>query len=397
VVSDLRANHYYFFAPDTAGAFKVNLSGRAAGAGSFRTGWDFRSPSRMIQAFGGELYGTYVGGGTNYGGAGFIFRLAVGGGITKVVQFSNDLGLSTVKNPSGPLTRGPDGALYGTTVQGGTANGGTLFKLDSNFALTVLGSFNQASGWFPGGDLVFSDGYFYGLTAGGGGDSATFYRATPSGEISRIATLPWKGNNSSLLPANDGFFYGVTADGGANNLGSIFRLSRSGELSTFASMDVTTGARPGGVIQARDGYLYGVAYGNGTVPPTIFRVDPDGGVQALHRFVAETGSAPLGMLMQARDGAFYGTAEGGPTGYGVVYRLTMPPIGATTVQKRTDRGVRVVGAGVPSQVHTVKAADDLTQPYVTIGTATADEAGHVIFDDADAANHARRFYRILYP
>jgi hypothetical protein len=86
-----------------------------------------------------------------------------------------------------------------------------------------------------------------------------------------------------------------------------------------------------------DGYLYGVSYGNGSVPPTIFRVDRDGRVQALDQCVPETGSAPAGNL---------------------------------------------VGTGVPSGVHTVKAADDLTEPYVTIGTATANASGKIVFDDA---------------
>jgi uncharacterized repeat protein (TIGR03803 family) len=35
-------------------------------------------------------------------------------------------------NPTGALIQGTDGAFYGTTVQGGTSNKGTVFKMDAS-------------------------------------------------------------------------------------------------------------------------------------------------------------------------------------------------------------------------------------------------------------------------
>ncbi|HEV3409645.1 MAG TPA: choice-of-anchor tandem repeat GloVer-containing protein, partial [Chthoniobacterales bacterium] len=75
-----------------AGAFKVSLSGQATGLRSFRNAYYPGTPSRMIQAFGGELYGTYAhGGGPSGNGGGFIFRLTVSGSITQVYQFTSSL------------------------------------------------------------------------------------------------------------------------------------------------------------------------------------------------------------------------------------------------------------------------------------------------------------------
>ena len=55
------------------------------------------------------------------------------------------------------------------------------------------------------------------------------------------------------------------------------------------------------------------------------------------------------------------------------------------------------GIGVPSQTHTVQATTNLLQPFVPIGTATADANGNFQFQDSTAANFSQRFYRITFP
>ena len=75
----------------------------------------------------GNLYGT-----TELGGAagfGLVFKLAPknsGWLFTPLYSFQ---GGTDGKNPEAPLTIGPDGSLYGTTVFGGNDNCGTVFNL----------------------------------------------------------------------------------------------------------------------------------------------------------------------------------------------------------------------------------------------------------------------------
>jgi uncharacterized repeat protein (TIGR03803 family) len=48
----------------------------------------------------------------------------------------------------------------------------------------------------------------------------------------------------SLLEDSDGRFYGVTADGGAHGLGTVYRMTRQGVLTTLISFDFDTGGNP---------------------------------------------------------------------------------------------------------------------------------------------------------
>src|SRR5439155_27348430 len=75
--------------------------------------------------------------------------------------------------PSGGLTQGSDGSLYGTTYRGGAYGGsgyGTIFKVDAAGTLTTLHRFTYGvDGAFPSDCLVKgSDDSMYGTTSYGG-------------------------------------------------------------------------------------------------------------------------------------------------------------------------------------------------------------------------------------
>ncbi len=76
------------------------------------------------------------------------------------------------------LAQGTDGNLYGTAVEGGNENDGTVFKLPTNGAtMTTLVSFDEANGAIPYAGLFLGhDGYFYGAAYSGGtyGDGTLF-------------------------------------------------------------------------------------------------------------------------------------------------------------------------------------------------------------------------------
>ena len=74
------------------------------------------------------------------------------------------------EDPYVGLVQGSDGSFYGTTLGGGTNGSGTVFKINTNRALTSLYSFTGGNdGASPFAGLVEgSDGNFYGTTSGGG-------------------------------------------------------------------------------------------------------------------------------------------------------------------------------------------------------------------------------------
>jgi len=174
---------------------------------------------------------------------------------------------------------------------------------------------------------------------GGGYNCNNYYY--PSG------TTPASGDGSGpngLIQGKDGNLYGTTASGGANGLGTFFRVTQAGVetvLYSFAGGSAD-GADPEGVIQGTDGNFYGATNfgGNGACRSgcgVVFKITASGVETILYFFTgAADGGDPNGVV-EGSDGNFYGTASyGGLTsgacggsGCGVAFRLT--PAGAETV------------------------------------------------------------------
>lgn len=77
-------------------------------------------------------------------------------------------------------------------------------------------------------------------------------------------------------------------------------------------------------------------------------------------------------------------------------------IGAPELQVRSlvrpnANVVRLIGSGLPLELHRIEASDSLTSNYSLLGQVRADAEGALVFEDATAGSSARRFYRISYP
>ncbi len=113
----------------------------------------------------GNLYGGSVGGGGN--GGGDVYEIAAGGAFSILHTFVGQDGFGV----DAPLIKDSQGDLYGTTFKGGTDfNGGTVFKIAADGTQSVLFDFNGASdGQYPNSALtVDAGGNFYGTTLQGG-------------------------------------------------------------------------------------------------------------------------------------------------------------------------------------------------------------------------------------
>jgi uncharacterized repeat protein (TIGR03803 family) len=83
------------------------------------------------------------------------------------------------------LTFGSDGYRYGTSETGGTNSLGTVFRMTTGGAVTVLHSFLQSEGYLPMAPLLPGmNGNFYGTTTKGGlSGNGTLFEITPSGGL----------------------------------------------------------------------------------------------------------------------------------------------------------------------------------------------------------------------
>jgi uncharacterized repeat protein (TIGR03803 family) len=246
-------------------------------------------------------------------------------------------------HPLAAPVQGSDGNFYGTTRDGGTYGGGTVFKITTNGAYTSLYSFSGTNdGALPYGGLVQgSDGNFYGTTPGGGTNGAihwgTVFKISTNGALITLFSFDWFDGASpyaGLVQGRDGSFYGTTSEGNTiGGYGTVFKISTNGALTSLYSFRGTNdGALPsGGLVQGSDGNFYGTTERGGTNDfGTVFKISTNGAYNRLYSFTGgNDGGGPNG-LVQGSDGNFYGTTErGGANNSGTVFKMTSS--GALTI------------------------------------------------------------------
>jgi uncharacterized repeat protein (TIGR03803 family) len=321
-------------------------------------------PSGLVQARDGSFYGT-----TERGGAfdrGTIFRISPDGALTILHAFTPSEGTSS----SLALVAGRDGNYYGTGRGGDptadTTPGslgafgirgtrfGTVFQVTTDGAFSVLHMFTGGSdGANPSGALIQADDEtFYGTTDGQLG-KGTVFKMTRAGEVSilRTFTSVTELTPNSLMQATDGHLYGTTLSGGVlDNAGSIFKMSTSGAYTILHRFTLPEGVGPVGLIQASDGNLYGPTHAGGAYTfGTIFKISTTGRFATLHMFTGADGILPSAGLVEA-DGNFYGTTTaGGAAGLGTVFMMTsagsLRTIHAFTASEGTHSSARLIASG----------------------------------------------------
>jgi uncharacterized repeat protein (TIGR03803 family) len=260
---------------------------------------DGNNPTGLTLGTDGNFYGTTEGyGGTptcvgvSKTGCGTVFKITPTGTLTVLHEFCSATNCSDGYAPDAALALGIDGNFYGTTLYGGTNNKGTVFKITPEGTFTTLYAFcaqaNCADGSGPQAALAQgANGDFYGTTAVGGANincddnslgCGTIFEITSSGQLTTLYNFcPVEGCADGSLPTGalslgtDGNFYGTTQNGGANNYGTIFQLTSSGQFNSLYSFfcDATgcsDGAHPTvGLVQGTNGAFYGTTVTGGNV------------------------------------------------------------------------------------------------------------------------------------
>jgi len=252
---------------------------------SFTGGSDGANPvGGLVEDGTFDLYGTTKNGGDS--GFGTVFELVpLGGGFKLLHTFTAG---ADGANPEGTLALDPDGNLYGTTLEGGALNQGTVFKITSKGKEKVLHSFDGGNdGRFPtSGVAIAFAGTLYGTTPGGGQNIAgTLYSMNKKGKLKVLHAFTGGSDGGNPvgvpLPGGAGEVYGVTFMGGAGDasVGTVYKLSPGGKekvLHSFdADVDITDGFHPSaGLIVDGGGTLYGVTATGGTSNAgTVFRLN----------------------------------------------------------------------------------------------------------------------------
>ena len=199
--------------------------------------------------------------------------------------------------PFAGLTRDSAGDFVGTTKSGGTVQAGTVYKIDAQGNETILYSF----------------------------------QGTPDGSEPTDA----------LITDKQGNFYGTTSYGGANYLGTVFKLTPTGEETVLHSFAGPDGNTPyAALVMDAHGNLYGTTFWGGTSTAcstgcgTVFEIQPNGTETVIHSFQggASDGVSPNGLTIDAK-GNLYGTAQqasGQGCACGIVFKLSKNSSGIWT-------------------------------------------------------------------
>ncbi len=289
----------------------------------------------------GNLYGTTAGGGTYNWGT--VFELSSQG--TETVLHSFDGSPSDGAAPGyGALLRDTAGNLYGTTIAGGSAGVGTVFRLAPNGKETILKNLSPATGYAYSGLVGDTAGNFYGTGYGGHEEYGSVWEVAPHGKLTILYSFtPGKGGENpvgGLVRDSAGNLYGTTLLGGSSGGGTVFVVSPDGGESSYA-LPKQEGEEPdAGLLRDSAGNLYGTALLGGTSNfGTVFRLSASGTFSALHSFTGSPdGAEPIEGLVRDPSGNFYGTTAAGGTG---TCDDELAP-GCGTIYEITSKGVESV-------------------------------------------------------
>ena len=323
--------------------FKVDSTGQETVLYSFNLVPDGENPeASLVLDNTSNLYGTTRGGGAF--SAGSVFRIDATGAESVLYSFT---GGADGGEPVAALLRDGLGNLYGTTSGGGDtrifqSGYGVVFKLDTHGNEKVLYTFTDgADGAFPRTTLVRDPANnFYGTTYQGGTNlGGTVFKLVPTGAETALYSFTGGADGESpfgdLIRDTAGHLFGTTTFGGntaecfKHGCGTIFKLGLTGNETVLYSF----GAQPdgeepyAGVITDLAGNLYGTTYIGGTFGfGTVFKLDKHRKETIIYSFTGGSdGAYPLAGVIRDAAGNLYGTTQrGGTASQGTVFELSFP-------------------------------------------------------------------------
>ncbi len=300
------------------------------GAGS-DAGW----PMAGLSYQNGTLYGASEDGGAL--GLGAVYKIDAATGTETTIHGFLKLNRDGYLPDGTPLLI--NGALYGTTREGGLNGIGVLYRIDPvSGKETVLHTFMGNDGAEPHATLVYNQGVLYGTAASGGfGSGVVFAYDLATRREKVLHRFTGFGDGAAPLAGlvyQDGKLYGTTLYGGDPSSivdegpGTVFEIDlATGKETVLHRFNWSgDGTLPNAGLLYHDGLLYGTTERGGAYDKgTVFTVDPATMTETLlHSFTeGEDGSEPWGGLVFV-DGSFYGTTSfgGGASNSGTIFRLT---------------------------------------------------------------------------
>jgi uncharacterized repeat protein (TIGR03803 family) len=293
-------------------------------------------PAGQPVLIGSTLYGvTFYGGSSS---SGTVYRVSTNGaGFGVLYSFT---GGANGANPYCTLVS-TGASFYGMTYNGGVADGGVVFGVNTNgTGYSVLHTFlgGGGDGQYPYGSLALNGSTLYGMTSGGGSndDGVVFSISTGGTPTFSVLHSFAGGTNDGAFP-NEGVIvsgtslYGTAYYGGTNDLGVVFAVNTAVTSNAFTILHHfaggnNDGANPTGPLTLNGSTLYGLTAAGGTDDlGVVFTVSTNGsGYAVLHSFAGEPNDGALpqfGPLVVTNSVIYGATEDGGSSGGGVLFQM----------------------------------------------------------------------------
>jgi uncharacterized repeat protein (TIGR03803 family) len=248
--------------------------------------------------------------------------------------------------PEGAILQDAAGNLFGTTFAGSAIGEGTVYKIDSRGAESVLLSFNAfVTGSSPASALIQDQaGNLVGTADGGPGGAGIIYKLSQQGDQRLLFSFQGGTGRNARVPSGGpimdtaGNIFGTTLFGGNGacqfGCGSVYRLDTAGTLHVLHNFNgVSDGNQPfGPLVRDAAGNLFGIAKSGGNLNctefpqtgcGTVFKISK-GVLTVLHTFQGGTdGATPQpGLLLDAAGNLFGAAAAGGNGENGLIFKIS---------------------------------------------------------------------------
>jgi hypothetical protein len=188
--------------------------------------------------------------------------------------------------------------------------------------------------------------------------------------------------------------------------------TRHGEVDGAAALAIeysrdgrriyVAGLENGNVIGVGGGPVGGQV---GHSPALILAYDPTTGTEAWasHYFgpAGDEGNAGLAISPDGARVFVTGGGQGQDADFATLAYAGLPPLPVElkiTSFRRLDNGHMLLeGVGAPSQLNTIEATPDLLTSFTYLTNVIPDSTGAFQFEDTDAGDFTKRFYRLAYP
>ena len=208
--------------------FKLTAKGKETVLHSFNSAFptlDGSFPYAGLVLRKGVLYGTSTLGGKS--NLGTIFSITTAGAYSLLYSFEG--GSADGQGPNAAVAFDSSGNIFGG---GGTDNARVIYKWSATGGEFVLHDFarNSTDGINPFAGLILFKKNFYGTTLQGGGSAngGTVFKVTPTGTETVLHSFAGGADGfnpySAVVAGTNNTLYSTTLGGGASNLGTVFKL-----------------------------------------------------------------------------------------------------------------------------------------------------------------------------